>query len=144
MTKGAKPGERRGGRKKGTPNRRTVEKALKYERDMQLAEANKKPLATEVLEKMMFAFAAMVPQYQQGSATYDADQFERWGKNTIDAAHKLAPYQSPTFRAIVVAPPPDSNQLNRVTRFTLNIFNQDGKEVPMIEQSANGPANTDH
>jgi hypothetical protein len=39
-------------------------------------------------------------------------------------AKALAPYQSPTFRAVVVAPAP-VQQSERVTRFTLSIFDRD-------------------
>ena len=52
-----------------------------------------------------------------------------------DCAAKLAPYQSATFRAIVVAPAPEQRHGELRKRFTLTIF-EDSKpmiDVPAIE-----------
>jgi hypothetical protein len=57
---GAKPGERRGGRKKGTPNRRTVEARLLAERLQSVTpdaiEGATPKLGKELLEKWMTVF----------------------------------------------------------------------------------------
>lgn len=38
----------------------------------------------------------------------DEDKFGKWARLAIECAAKLAPYQSPTFRAVVVGPTPDA------------------------------------
>jgi len=57
------------------------------------------------------------------------DQFEKWARLAMECASKLAPYQSPTFRAIVVAPAPDTNKAEQRKRFTLTIF----EKPPMVD-----------
>jgi hypothetical protein len=155
MPSGAKPGERRGGRHAGVPNKATTE-ALERERiEQQLAApvsaetvakaevlappgtptevvAHRK-LAKERLEDLLELFVGAAAYYQPaalGGQTRPAvgqkedwEQFARWGKLAMDCAKEAAKYQSPTFRAIVVAPAPDANaDSNRRMKFTLTIF----------------------
>ena len=130
MPRGAKPGERRGGRVKGTPNRATIEKAKIAEQVMARAEMRGEQLAKEVLNDFMQLFAGMAATHQpipEGQSIPlgrrpDETKFEKWARLAVQCAKDLAPYQSPTFRAIVVAPAPDSNQVERRKVFQLTIF----------------------
>jgi hypothetical protein len=82
---GSKPGERRGGRQKGTPNRKTVERQLIAERMLQHPPAGIESgkLGREVLAQYMNTFDELAEQYRKADA----------------------PYESPTYRAIVVSSP---------------------------------------
>jgi hypothetical protein len=54
----------------------------------------------------------------------DEDRYLKFARLAVDAATRLAPYQSPIFRAVVVAPAPESNE-TKSRRFTLRIFDRD-------------------
>lgn len=155
MPRGAAPGERRGGgRKPGQKNRATLERealrareeaARKAEIDVGLAKLAGKKLAKEVLEDFMVLFAGIAgthqpyPPAQPQNPNYDAEKFERFARLTVDAAKELAKYQSPQFRAIVVAPAPDANKGEVRKRITLTIF--EGRRPPamaMIEGPEDG------
>ena len=84
-------------------------------------------------------FAGMATYYQPtipGMPTQnqnaDEDNFEKWARLAIECAAKLAPYQSPTFRAVVVGPAPDANQPEKRKRFTLSIFDGSKLGAPKI------------
>src|SRR5262249_43413537 len=64
MGRGAKPGERRGGRLKGSRNKATIERALIAERVANEAKMAGKKLAKEVLDQFMVLFAGMAAYYQ--------------------------------------------------------------------------------
>jgi hypothetical protein len=147
MPAGARPGERRGGRQKGTKNRTTIERELLDQRQYvaehvyQRAKLRGHKLAKETLDEFMIVFAAMATHYRpclDGTSVnpnQNEEKFERWARLVIDAAKALAPYQSPTFRAIVVAPPPPENKGETVKRFSLKIF-----EHPAQLPGSNGHA----
>lgn len=140
----AQKGERFGGRVKGTKNKRTIEKALEAERAVAAAKASGRKLAKEMLDDFMHLFAGMATVYQPlppGTVEIprghkpDEPQFEKYARLTVDCATQLAKYQSPTFRAIVVAPAPeqpDPNTLRR--RFTLTVF-EGGRPALQIARS---------
>jgi hypothetical protein len=127
-------GQRFGGRLKGVPNKATIERALLAERAIAEAKANAKPLAREVLDQFMQLFAGMAAHHQPMPAGQmappdrnpDETKFEKWARLAVQCAKDLAPYQSPTFRAIVVAPTPESPR-GKITRFTLEIFDRTGR-----------------
>ena len=111
MSRGSKPGERRGGRLKGTRNRATIEKARIAELEIDKAKETGRKLAKEYLQDFLPVLAGMAATYQplppgmiapNGRQPDDA-KFEKWLNYVIDVAAKLAPYESPTFRAVVVA-----------------------------------------
>lgn len=99
----------------GAKNKRTLENervaAQIAERTVADARTAGKRLAKEVLEEFMFLFAGMAATYQPMppnaplSPTQDEPKFERYAKLAIECAHKLAPYQSPTFQAVAVMTP---------------------------------------
>jgi hypothetical protein len=136
---GSKPGERRGGRQKGTPNKVTAEQALSAERVLAKAKVSGRRLGKEVLDYYMHVFAEIADSERAAALTEKPEnareheaRFERFAKYAIDCAHKLAPYQSPTFRAVVVAPSPSQGQVEKVTRFTLRIFEPRRSDEPSI------------
>lgn len=115
MPRGAKPGERRGGRARGTPNKLTIKKQREAaeiaSRAITDARESGKPLAKEVLDQFMQLFAGMAAHYQPlpdgvsivpPGRNPNPDLFHRYADLAIDCAHKLAPYQSPTFKAIAL------------------------------------------
>ena len=116
MPRGAKPGERRGGRYKGIPNKATTERALQAERDIARAKGENRRLGKEILDDFANLFwqlavrAQPLPENQPilpGRKPNEVE-FEKWSRLACETAAKLAPYQSPTFRAFqVIAGPTD-------------------------------------
>jgi hypothetical protein len=135
--RGAKPGERRGGRSKGTVNRTTTERALIAAKQVAEARIAGRPLAKEVLEKFMLLFQAKALRTQNS-----AKSFTHWAKLTLDCAKALAPYQSPQLRSIEQpAPPPSISGEPQVIRFGLRVFERDPDGVRTLVRSqsmANG------
>lgn len=103
---GARPGA---GAPRG-PRKSTIEKALIAEATSLKAQVNGKRLAKDVLEEFMFLFGGMAAYYQPlppgqpipVDRKPDEAAFERWARLTVETAHKLAPFQSPTFKAVLV------------------------------------------
>lgn len=115
MGRGAAPGERRGGKAKGTPNKATVARAVQAEADVIKHQVSGKKLAKDMLDDYMLAFHAVAASYQRSladafqagvkPAQADLDAFMKWGELVVDTAAQLAKYQSPTFKAIQVNAP---------------------------------------
>ncbi len=130
MPRGARPGERRGGRAKGTPNKATVEKLAIAERVRNKSRRAGKKLAIAVLQELMSAFAELVAYYQPavGSMAPNPNQnekmFRKYARLTFLAAKALLPYQSPKFRPISFAPGPEQHDNRKVARRTLKIFDK--------------------
>lgn len=135
MPRGCKPGERRGGRIKGKPNKATIERALIAE--IEAGSGDK--LAKERLADYARMFDAMAKFYapvagkpnKRGKIKIisgDVALFERWARLASDTWAKLAPYQSPTLRAITVVPPPPEDD-GKVTVFKVDIFSAEGKLI---------------
>jgi hypothetical protein len=112
------------GRKKGSRNKRTIGIA---ERMFEVAGASTgsaapqltaKKLARDVLEDFMLRFTSMAERET------DPIKFERYARFAVHCAQSLAPYQSPTLRAVMVAPQPERND---TTTITLKIFDHDCK-----------------
>jgi hypothetical protein len=115
---GSKPGERRGGRQEGTPNKATVQKQLVAaqiaERTVADARTMGKKLAKEVLEDFMLHFADIAEQYrptppeaEHQNPHSDEARFNKYAAIAMECARSLAPYQSPTFKAVQIAPAPE-------------------------------------
>lgn len=144
MPRGAKPGERRGGRAKGVPNKKTVERQIikAVEAGAPNAPAG---IAKHVLEEFMMIFRGMAANVQQRiivdpskipedkRAEYlreyraNVDEFERWAKLAVHTAHWVAPYQSPTFKAIIMDGGPPV--LDMVEVIELSIFDDHNKLI---------------
>lgn len=127
MPRGSRPGERRGGRQRGTKNKRTVEAELLAQRMLQHVPAGaiqNARLGREVLEQYMVMFDALAGHYRTipESPHSDEAKFIKYATAACDCAKALAPYQSRTYRAIVVSPPPPEQQ--KVKRFTLTIIDR--------------------
>lgn len=112
--KGSKPGSNNGGgRKPGTPNKKTIEMAAIAAAQIDAARASGKPLAKDVLQKMMEIAegATGLHKPQQGTdgriidGTGDWPLFGEWFDRTVYCAKELAKYQSPTFKAVAVYAP---------------------------------------
>jgi hypothetical protein len=103
MPRGSRPGERRGGRIKGTPNRATVERAAMAARIAGEAEMRGQKLGKELLAKYAGLFDEMADARRLAG---DVIAFEKWARLACATAKDLAPYQSPTYRAVIAASPP--------------------------------------
>jgi hypothetical protein len=73
--------------------------------------------------------------------TGDLTEFKEWLKIFADIGFRLADFQSPKFRAVMVAPTPEGPSEQR-KRFVLTIFDNPQREIDMkmIEQSRNDAA----
>ena len=99
------------GRRRGSKNRATIEKAIIAERDIAEAQASGRKLGKEVIDHYMHVFAEIADTERAAALTEKPEnareheaRFERFARYAIDCAQKLAPFQSPTFRAIQIAP----------------------------------------
>lgn len=110
---GPPKGSRFGGRGKGTPNKATIEKNLRIAQQLAVQAGQKaKPLAKDVLEDFMHLTAGMAAFYQPTApgqpvnANQNEEKFWQAALACKEFAKALAPYQSPTFRAITTVPAP--------------------------------------
>src|SRR5690349_21563499 len=103
---GSLPGERRGGRKKGTPNKRTSEMLERRRLEEEAARAPDaissdprkriKKLGKDVLEEFMAVFAGMAAAYQPAPPSVEArpgqdeQKFKEYAKLAVDTAAVLA------------------------------------------------------
>jgi hypothetical protein len=111
-------GKREGsGRKRGVKTAATIEKeriaaeiALRTQAD---ARVNGVPLAKEVLDQFMQLFAGLAANFQPWpesrgvNPNYNENSFRFYAEAAVNTAHKLAPFQSPTFKAVQISAPPD-------------------------------------
>ncbi|WP_338827163.1 hypothetical protein [Bradyrhizobium sp. 27S5] len=139
MSRGARPGERRGGRAKGTLNKATVERALVAERVVNDAAMNGRKLAKEVLQEFVELFTGLAAAHQPSGTSagelslWRTDgrepYFEKYAKLAVVTAKDLAQYQSPRLAAVqVVAPAPNAGPVRR--RFSISIFDHSGCPLP--------------
>jgi hypothetical protein len=111
LPRGSQPGERRGGRQKGTPNRRTtILRDLAIDGNRQLAVDH----MAEVLE------------FYTERAINDPEQVEHWQRCRLEAATRLAKYQSPQLQArmrtLFTYSPSASHEPNRPLAILLMIL----------------------
>jgi len=151
MPRGAKPGERRGGKQKGTKNRATIERAALAERIM--AEAEGKPgrkLGRELLEDFAVMFAGLAANFQPThvdprtpagmpltlqdveawAKSYKEPLFEKYAKLAAKCANDFADFQSPRMGTVQVAAPPPENRGQVRKKFTVGIFDNQGRKAP--------------
>jgi hypothetical protein len=121
MPSGSRPGERRGGRVKGVPNRITLEKARQALEEVdRLKRQGKlyklgKDRAQDIDDRAYEMAMAYAPVIKDGVVVWPSSEapqeFERWIRLSLDAAKIRAPYESPRYMAVgVVAPGMDSNR----------------------------------
>lgn len=118
MPRGAAPGERRGGREKGSKNKSTIEKELLAaeiaSRTAMHAHETGDKLAKDALNEAMKLAGGMAAHYQPAppqmppNPTANLAEFKYWMERFTIIAKWLAPYQSPMLKSIEVyqAPPP--------------------------------------
>lgn len=140
---------------KGTKTRRTMLREIMAEvadeviqQKMPKSVNPDRKKAVDHLDDMLHLHMLLAEQIQRRHLAENEDQFEKAAgplaqdqhfrycmEQAKDCAAKLAPYQSPTFRAIVVAPA-DQNAGEMRKRFTLTIFD----DSKAIEAKATHPA----
>jgi hypothetical protein len=147
MPRGAKPGERRGGRARGQPNKASVERAALAERI--IAEAEGKPgmkLGKEMLQEFAVMFGGLAAAFQpvgtgpNGTLTeadiktwaesYKEPLFEKYAKMAAKVANDFADFQSPRLARIQTAAPPPDPRGPIKKKFTINIFDHLGRPAP--------------
>jgi hypothetical protein len=132
---GSKPGERRGGRKKGALNLATRERAAIAAGTVLEAKTTGRQLAKDVLSDFTEIFKSMAVRYQPLADNANADEakFEKWARLAVDCAARAAPFQSLTFRAVTVVPP-DKAPGDDVTVIDLKIFDHTGTALEMASR----------
>jgi len=96
MPRGSKPGEHRGGRRKGTPNKATAA------RQVQVAASGKTPLDV-MLDNMRFAHEQaerLMEDLNEGSATTQLSEVMKWRQIAQEAAKDAAPYVHPKLSSV--------------------------------------------
>lgn len=135
---GSYPGERRGGKKRGSKNKKTIEREIITAIDQGRRDAPA-GIAKEVLAEFMMIFRGMAAKYQPmpGMAKpttveqkNDANEFERWAMRACHTAHWLAPYQHPTYKAVLMQG--DVPNLDDVELIELSIFDDHNKLIEHI------------
>ncbi len=151
---GSYPGERRGGRVVGSENKATkarkdILKALAHE-DTRAAlgdlikgeilgpETPQQRKAIEHLAEVMEMLARLVKEYGPGAGrTFNEDKFFKYLDYALECARALAPFQSPTFKAIAVTTTGRSDGHVRLAQI-LNEIDQKSRNQPlMLSQSGN-------
>jgi hypothetical protein len=138
---GKRPGA---GRKKGCKNRATIARETKQAAVIAQMVDSDRPLAIMDLQRAMeFAEGAVaayrptlkselargMPKNEKG----DIEEFGKWFDRWLKCITILAEYQSPKMRAMdAPTRPPDAGP----RRFTLNIFDHDGKRVGGSDEAA--------
>jgi hypothetical protein len=97
------------------------------------ADMRGQPLAKEILAKYAARFDEMADARHVAG---DVAGFERWARLACATAKDLAPYQSPTYRAVVIAPPPDKTLEDDVTVINLKIFDHTGMATRQPQEDA--------
>ena len=100
MPRGSQLGERRGGRQKGTPNRRT---------------SILRDLAIDGNRRLAIDHMAEVLEFYTQKVTDDPEQREHWQRCRLEAATRLAKYQSPQLQAIAVRQETRETKLARMS-----------------------------
>jgi hypothetical protein len=100
LPRGSQPGERRGGRQKGTPNRRT---------------SILRDLAIDGNRRLAIDHMAEVLEFYTQKVTDDPEQREHWQRCRLEAATRLAKYQSPQLQAIAVRQETRETKLARMS-----------------------------
>jgi hypothetical protein len=151
---GSRPGERRGGRKVGSPNhvvtRRDVATMARAKAIEEELRSHHPPpgteLAKEILGKIAHNCAAVTMKlwpafHENGQPIQRFDgHIDLWCKMmdfTLKYGNGAAPYQSPTFRAIAIAPiAADKAPGDDAITIDLKIFENTGTAVALLDEMA--------
>lgn len=147
MPKGSKPGERRGGRQKGMPNKATIQRAALAEKI--LAEQAGQPgrkLGKDLLEEFATMFAGLAASFQPVASipgaplsaqdmetwakSYREPLFEKYAKLAAKCANDFADFQSPRMGTVQVAAPAPESRGQVRKKFTVGIFDGQGRPAP--------------
>jgi hypothetical protein len=153
----------RAGRKSGGQNRATIERAALAERIV--AEAEGKPgrkLGREMLEDFANMFGGLAAAFQPigsgpGKTLTDADLkawadsykeplFEKYAKLAMKCADAFADFQSPRLSRVQAPSPPPNPQGPIVKKFTLSIFDHNGRPAPRsidVAKQSKEPSSSD-
>jgi hypothetical protein len=158
MPRGSKPGEgnRGGGRKKGKLNKTTIERAALAERIMAEAAMSGKKLGKELIEEFAVMFGGLAaavqpvgtgpnghvtrPDVLNWIGTKQESAFERYSKLALKAASDLAEYQSPKLAPVHMASPALDSRGPIRKRFTISIFDSQGRPAPRHIETKPTPA----
>lgn len=100
MTAGAKPGERRGGRAKGTPNKATIDRRLAVLQATGVGDYSER-LGRVTLAKMVFEMEVLAEKYHPDRGDEPNEElFFKYATMAASIASDLAPYQSPKLASI--------------------------------------------
>jgi hypothetical protein len=100
MSAGARPGERRGGRQKGTPNKATIDRRLAVLQATGVGDYSER-LGRVTLAKMVFEMELQAEKYHPDRGEEPNEElFFKYATMAASIASDLAPYQSPKLAAI--------------------------------------------
>jgi hypothetical protein len=117
---GSKKGERRGGRQAGTKNRATIEAGLRAAAAIDKARDQGLHLGVDILNEFANLFRDLALRHKQSTR-----EFQKWARLAVDTARLVAPFQSPTFRAIEQpSPAPVLGDKKQPIRFGLRVFDK--------------------
>jgi hypothetical protein len=146
MARGAKKGERRGGRPKGGRNKATLQRAAVAEKVLAEERGDPgEPLYRERLKEFGTTFSGLAAAFQptplvegrpltkedmqRWKASGDEALFEKYAKLAAKVWSDLTEYQSPKLAPVhVAAPAPERGTVRK--RFTINIFDSQGRKAP--------------
>lgn len=99
--------------------------------------------AIDVLDDVMHAIAEQMKKYQPRPGNKDADEkkFAEWAEAVRRCAADLAPFQSPTFRAIAIKSSGAERDPNAVFAALLDQINADSRDKPLFITNGHGPVN---
>jgi hypothetical protein len=95
-----------GGRQKGTPNRRTLQRQIEVARRLDDARNHGKPLAKDQIGDLLGVAMDAMGHFKGNGGSGKVDDwpnFGAWWDRAVFAAKELAKYESPQLRAIHVA-----------------------------------------
>lgn len=149
-------GKGSGGKRPGAggvrgPRTPTMERTIVATEEIRAIARAGRTMGIDVLERWMNQFGGLAARFQPPDTTTEAirawaetraaEHFERFGTLSLMAAKELAKYQSPTYKAVAITPPPDPNAgRDKRTTFTLQVFSRDimGGEPETIEVAKAG------
>src|SRR5262245_53963972 len=102
-----------GGRKRGTPNKKTLSRIAEAEQVVASGKKGGRKLAVDVLGDYMALFSALA-----STSRDDEAKFEKYALLAVEVAAQLASYQTPKLKAVFIPDPGQqrSNGEERISR----------------------------